>query len=109
MRRPDRLPVLLLKRETHKTLDIGIGDALSTDYFGLRDQLTPEQLDYLLRTRTFVDDVVLPVINEYWERAEVPRPLVEKLAVLGATEPHARRASEAAQHDQGALGPRRGP
>jgi glutaryl-CoA dehydrogenase len=31
----------------------------------------------------FVDDEVLPVINDYWERAEFPRPLVEKLGKLG--------------------------
>ena len=33
--------------------------------------------------RDFVDDEVLPVINDYWERAEFPRPLVEKLGELG--------------------------
>ncbi len=35
------------------------------------------------RTRAFVDDEVLPVINGYWERAEFPRPLIEKMAGLG--------------------------
>src|SRR4029453_6963179 len=35
------------------------------------------------RTRNFVDDEVLPVINDYWERAEFPWPLVEALARLG--------------------------
>jgi glutaryl-CoA dehydrogenase len=65
------------------SLDAGIGDALGTDYFSLREQLTPRQRDYLARTRAFVQAEVLPVINGYWERAEFPRPLVEKLAVLG--------------------------
>ena len=37
------------------TPDETTGRALGTDYFGLRDQLTPEQLDYLLRARSFVD------------------------------------------------------
>ncbi len=59
------------------------GRALGTDYFGLRDQLTPTQLDYLMRTRAFVDDDVLPVINDYWERAEFPRPLIAALAGVG--------------------------
>jgi glutaryl-CoA dehydrogenase len=64
-------------------LRVGIGDALGTDYLFLKDQLTPGQLDYLRRTREFVDHEVLPVINGYWERAEFPWPLVEKLAKLG--------------------------
>jgi glutaryl-CoA dehydrogenase len=62
---------------------VGIGDALGTDYLSLKDQLTPGQLDYLRRTREFVDHEVLPVINGYWERAEFPWPLVAKLAKLG--------------------------
>jgi glutaryl-CoA dehydrogenase len=60
-----------------------IGRSLSTDYFRIADQLSTEELGYLLRTRAFVDDEVLPVINGYWERAEFPWPLIEKLAKLG--------------------------
>jgi glutaryl-CoA dehydrogenase len=60
-----------------------IGRAQGTDYFLIADQLTPEDLDYLARTRAFVDDEVLPVINGYWEQAAFPRPLVEKMAGLG--------------------------
>ena len=59
-----------------------IGRSLSTDYFLIADQLTREELGYLRRTRDFVDNEVLPVINGYWERAEFPWPLVEKLAKL---------------------------
>jgi glutaryl-CoA dehydrogenase len=61
----------------------GIGAALSTDYFLLREEFSPQQLDYLLRTRAFVDEHVLPVINDYWEKAEFPWPLVEKLGESG--------------------------
>src|SRR5215831_18649030 len=61
----------------------GIGRSLSTDYFLIADQLVREELGYLRRTRDFVDNEVLPVINGYWERAEFPWPLVEKLAKLG--------------------------
>ena len=60
-----------------------VGRALSTDYFGLRDQLDEAELDYLLRTRAFVDDEVLPVIGGFWERAEFPRDLVRRLGELG--------------------------
>ena len=65
------------------TLAEDIGKALSTDYFQLREELSPEQMDHLLRTRTFVEDEVLPVINGYWERAEFPRELAEKLGAAG--------------------------
>ena len=48
----------------------GIGRWLGTDYFLIAGQLTREELGYLRRTREFIDDEVLPVINGYWERAE---------------------------------------
>jgi len=60
-----------------------VGRSLSTDYFGLKDQLQPDELDYLLRTRAFVDDEVLPVIGGFWERAEFPRELVKRIGELG--------------------------
>ena len=64
-------------------LQLTIGEALGTDYFGLREPFTPQQEDYLTRTRAFVDSEVLPVINGYWERAEFPLALIEKMAPLG--------------------------
>ncbi len=64
-------------------MDEGIGRSLGTDYFRIADQLTREELGYWRRTRDFVDDEVLPVINGYWERAEFPWPLVDTLAKLG--------------------------
>src|SRR5262245_8662666 len=53
------------------------------DYFLITDQLTAAELDLWRRTRDFVDDEVLPVINGYWERAEFPWPLVERMAKVG--------------------------
>lgn len=64
-------------------LQFSIGEALGTDYFGLREPFTPQQEDYLTRTRGFVDSEVLPVINDYWERADFPWALIEKMAPLG--------------------------
>jgi glutaryl-CoA dehydrogenase len=61
----------------------GIGRSLGTDYFRIADQLTRDEVSYWRRTRDFVDDEVLPVINGYWERAEFPWPLVKALAELG--------------------------
>jgi glutaryl-CoA dehydrogenase len=60
-----------------------IGRSLRTDYFRIGDQLTAAERDLWRRTRDFVDQEVLPVINGYWERAEFPWPLVKKLAALG--------------------------
>ncbi len=60
-----------------------IGRSLGTDYFRIGDQLTPAERDIWRRTRDFVDDEVLPVINDYWERAEFPWPLIERLGRLG--------------------------
>jgi len=63
--------------------EAGLGEALRTDYFQLREEFTAAQLDYLERTRAFVHDEVLPVINGYWERAEFPWPLIRKLGAAG--------------------------
>src|ERR1700709_1043856 len=60
-----------------------IGRSLGTDYFHIADQLTDAEIDLWQRTRDFVDDEVLPVINDYWERAEIPWPLIKRLGELG--------------------------
>jgi glutaryl-CoA dehydrogenase len=62
-----------------------IGRSLGTDYFRIADQLTTEERDYWRRTRDFVDNEVLPVINGYWERAEFPWPLIKAMAGLDIT------------------------
>jgi glutaryl-CoA dehydrogenase len=60
-----------------------IARARGTDFFKIADQLTPEERDHWNRARRFVDDEVLPAINDYWERAEFPRDLVRRLGELG--------------------------
>jgi glutaryl-CoA dehydrogenase len=60
-----------------------IGRALGTDYFLLKGTLTKQEVEYLERTRRFVHDEVLPVINGYWERAEFPLDLCRRLGELG--------------------------
>ena len=60
-----------------------LGAALATDYFRVREQFSDEQWEHFVRTRRFVDDEVLPVINDYWEAAELPWPLMRRLAELG--------------------------
>jgi glutaryl-CoA dehydrogenase len=60
-----------------------MGQALGTDYFLLVEQLTEDERAYLKRTRRFVEEEVLPVINGFWERAEVPLELARRLGELG--------------------------
>ena len=62
-----------------------IGRSRGTDFFRIADQLTPQERDYWNRTRHFVDDEVLPVINDHWERAEFPETWSENLAVWGSS------------------------
>jgi glutaryl-CoA dehydrogenase len=64
-------------------METTIGRSLRTDYFRIGDQLSPAELDIWRRTRDFVDDEVLPVINDYWERADFPWPLAKRMADLG--------------------------
>ena len=72
--------------DTHSPADSAtdeqFGHALGTDYFLIRDELSEEEIDYLERTRGFVDEEVLPVISDYWERAEFPHQLAKRLGEL---------------------------
>ena len=63
--------------------EMDVGKALGTDYMLIRDQLTEAEVDYLERTRSYVDDEVLPVIGDYWDRAELPWELMRRLGELG--------------------------
>jgi glutaryl-CoA dehydrogenase len=60
-----------------------IGRSRGTDYFLIAEQLTSSERDFLGRTQRFVDDDVLPVINQYWEAADFPFELVKRMAELG--------------------------
>lgn len=54
-----------------------------SDYFLLDDDLTPEEIGIRDKVRAFAGQRVLPVINEYWEKAEFPTELLPPLAELG--------------------------
>ena len=56
---------------------------MSTDYYLLDDLLTDEARAVRDRVRAFVEADLLPVINDYWDRADFPWPLVPKIAELG--------------------------
>lgn len=54
-----------------------------SDYFHLDDELNVEELTIRDKVRAFAEERVLPVINDYWERAEFPEQLLPGLAELG--------------------------
>lgn len=64
------------------TTTVGQRTTLS-DYFLLDDDLTPEEIGIRDKVRAFAEQRVLPVINEYWEKAEFPTVLLPPLAELG--------------------------
>lgn len=53
------------------------------DYYLLDEQLTDEARSVRDRVRSFVDADLLPVINDYWDRADFPFELVPRIAELG--------------------------
>src|SRR5687768_15608495 len=57
--------------------------AATSDYFLLDEDLSPEEIAVRDKVRDFAENRVLPVINDYWERAEFPYELLPGLAELG--------------------------
>lgn len=62
--------------------DYDVSQPSDIDYVGAFADVTPEERAHQLAVRAFVQDEVLPVIDDYWERAEVPFDLVKRLAEL---------------------------
>jgi glutaryl-CoA dehydrogenase len=54
-----------------------------TDFYLMDELLTPEERRVRDDVRAFCDSEVIPVMNDYWERAEFPLVLIPKLANLG--------------------------
>ncbi|MDQ2743143.1 MAG: acyl-CoA dehydrogenase family protein [Chloroflexota bacterium] len=52
------------------------------DYYRLDDLLTAEERAIRDRVRAFCDREVLPIINDYWDRAAFPFELIPKLSPL---------------------------
>ncbi len=53
------------------------------DFYLMEEMLTDEDRAVRDRVRRYGDEQVLPVIGDYWERAEFPFPLVAPMAELG--------------------------
>lgn len=59
-----------------------VAQPLDIDFAGAFADITEEERAHQLAVRAFVQEEVLPVIQPYWERAEVPFDLVKRLADL---------------------------
>jgi len=59
-----------------------IGAARGTDYFLMKEQLTPDEDAILTKVRKFGEEEVLPIINPYWEQGEFPFELIPKFKAL---------------------------
>jgi glutaryl-CoA dehydrogenase len=57
--------------------------APTEDYYLLDETLSDDERAIRDRVRSFGEREVLPIINEYWDKAEFPFELVPKLAELG--------------------------
>jgi glutaryl-CoA dehydrogenase len=56
--------------------------AVNTDFYLMDELLSEEERQIRDKVRRFCDAEVIPIINDYWERAEFPFELIPKLAAL---------------------------
>ncbi|WP_454860400.1 acyl-CoA dehydrogenase family protein [Promicromonospora soli] len=62
--------------------DYDVSQPLDIDFASAFADVTEEERAHQLAVRQFVQDEVLPVIDGYWERYEVPMDLVKRMAEL---------------------------
>ncbi len=56
---------------------------VNVDFYNVDEYLNDEDRALVKKVRAFVDETVLPVINEYWEKADFPYEILPKLGELG--------------------------
>jgi glutaryl-CoA dehydrogenase len=59
-----------------------VSQSLGTDYYLIDELLTDEEREYRDRVRAFADQEVIPIINDYWDKAQFPFELIPKIAEL---------------------------
>jgi glutaryl-CoA dehydrogenase len=64
-------------------LSQSLGQSLGTDFYLMDELFTDEERAIRDKVRAFSDREVIPIINDYWERAEFPFALIPKIAQLG--------------------------
>ena len=65
------------------SIEKDVRNYLGVDYYDMDIRLTEKQRATRDRVRTFVNEEVLPTINDYWDRAEFPHDLAMKVRNLG--------------------------
>ena len=63
-------------------MSIDVKPALGVDYYLMDELLTDQERAVRDKVHDFCDREVIPIINDYWERAEFPFELIPKLAQL---------------------------
>ena len=63
-------------------MSVDVKPVLSTDFYLMDELLTDEERAVRDKVHDFCDREVIPIINDYWERAEFPFELIPKLAQL---------------------------
>src|SRR5438270_4659600 len=59
-----------------------VKQVVETDFYLMDELLTDEERRIRDKVRQFCDNEVIPIINDYWERAEFPFELIPKMAKL---------------------------
>lgn len=59
-----------------------VEQAHRTDFYLMDELLTPEERSIRDKVRAFSEKEVIPIINDYWERAEFPFEIIPKMAAL---------------------------
>jgi glutaryl-CoA dehydrogenase len=75
--------VELQELEDLKQRNLELGTSLGTDFYHFDELLSDDERAVRDRVRAFSDNDVLPIIQQFWEKAEFPFQLVPKLAQLG--------------------------
>lgn len=57
--------------------------SLGTDYYLIEELLTNEEIEVRDKVRAFADKEIIPVINDYWDKAQFPFEMIPKFAELG--------------------------
>ena len=70
------------KEEPLRPLLADVTRSLGTDYYLIEELLSDEERELRDRVRAFADREVIPIINDYWDKAQFPFELVPKIAEL---------------------------
>ncbi len=59
-------------------------ELLASDFFGFESLLTKREREFIAALRTYLENDVKPIVNDYWERDEFPRSIIRGLGTVGA-------------------------